>query len=136
MLLAFCLLNAALGFLFSYLFSSKSVTFQLTSIHHNWDEKQKAKSCLNAGIGYLVVALLVAAGPLITRLLNASGVMRWTHKAKHEVRNKCRRFVPKEKLSLLGYSRKKGSDESDSQSESEMDERKLVTGGGNTTTFV
>lgn len=113
-LLAFCVLNGVLGLLFAQMFRNQHISFQLAALHHGWGVEQKADACSNAAMGYFIVAALTVANPWITRLLGSPS--SWFCKAKHTARSSCRRLVPKEKLSLLGYSRK-GSDDSDEDEE-------------------
>lgn len=116
-LIAFCVLNGLLGLLFSQMFRNQHISFQLAAMHHGWGEEQKAKGCHNAAVGYFLLAALTILNPVITRYLGTPS--SWFCKAKQNARNGCRRFVPKERLSLLGYSRK-GSDDSCDDEDEEM----------------
>jgi hypothetical protein len=113
-LIAFCLLNAILGLLFEQMFRNNHISFQLTAMHHGWGVEQKAKACHNAALGYVVLAALTLCNPWLSRYVGA-----WFCIAKRNARSGCRRFVPKERLSLLGYSRK-GSDDSCDEEDDEM----------------
>lgn len=126
-LVAFCVLNGLLGLLFSMMFRNQHISFQLAAMHHGWMESQKAKGCHNAAIGYFVVGLLTLLNPVLTRFVGTPS--SWFCKAKQAGRNGCRKFVPKEKLSLLGYSRKGSDDSCDDDDAEEM--RSAGVGGSN-----
>jgi hypothetical protein len=122
-LVAFCVLNGLLGLLFSQMFRNQHISFQLAAMHHGWSEEQKAKGCHNAAMGYFILAALTILNPVISQYVGTPS--SWFCKAKQNARNGCRRFVPKERLSLLGYSRKGSDDSCD-----EEDAEEMRSGGG------
>lgn len=122
MLIAFSLLNATLGFLFGSMFTSRSITFAITAVHNGWNVDEKASACHRAAVGWLLVAACVVINAVLTSRFSAqlrggqTFVFGLCCFAKNKVRRECRRFVPKERLTVLGYS-KKGSDESEESEE-------------------
>lgn len=116
-LVAFAVLNGTLGLCFGHLFKTESVTFWAAAKKHDWDPQLKGDACIKAGLGWFLVAALALANPLVSQWLGVNDrVGSLFCRAKNGVKQKCRRFVPKEKLTLLGYTRK-GSDESDDEME-------------------
>lgn len=121
-LLCFCLLNAVLGFLFSHMISHQHISFAIEAAKHvtknettgnwttTWNVNQKADACSNAGWAYLLLAFAC--------LVDGQLWMGSVGSACCHTRQVLRRVVPKDRLALLGYSRK-GSDISE---DDEMDD--------------
>jgi hypothetical protein len=58
----FCLLTAAVAFLFSWMMGScQLTTFRVPAIENQWDLETKARACRNAGMMYLFIALALVA---------------------------------------------------------------------------
>ena len=109
---SFCILTSVIAFFISYLMLySKSGSFVLPFIIHGWSREQKSGACYKAAMTYLCLAILAFLQPFLRhhRFVQCR-YMFWS---------RCRKNIPKDRLSMLGYSRK-GSDGSE-EDEEEME---------------
>lgn len=82
-LLAFCLLNACLAFLFSGMISTGHVSFKLAGYRHGWsaDLRKEVRSCWLASVYYLLAATVCSlwtALPLLVNCMRGWGTLLWT----------------------------------------------------------
>ena len=109
----FCMLTGMIALFISHMMaSSSSATFTIPFVEHGWSRDEKSGACQRAGIGYFLLAVLVLLNPLLRhRRISHCRFMLWS---------RCRRNIPKDRLAMLGYTRK-GSDQSEDEEEEEME---------------
>jgi hypothetical protein len=108
-LVAFCLLTGAIALFIGYMMkNSASATFTVPFVEHHWNRNEKGEACRRAGLAYFFLVLLTLLRPFLDH-------HRLQH-YRHLLWSRCRKSIPKERLAMLGYSRK-GSDGSEDEDE-------------------
>ncbi|GET92308.1 hypothetical protein, conserved [Leishmania tarentolae] len=88
---AFCMLNAGIAFLFTWMMHRQQISFALTAVKRRWDLKERSNAIFKAGVYYLIIGLVLLIDrlsltvavifQLCVRFLRARApsILRWLH---------------------------------------------------------
>ncbi|KAG5468289.1 hypothetical protein LSCM1_02268 [Leishmania martiniquensis] len=68
---AFCMLNAAIAFLFTWMMRTQQASFALTAVKRRWDLQERSHATFKAGVYYVFIGLVLLVNRLSSLLLVA-----------------------------------------------------------------
>ncbi|KAG5493223.1 hypothetical protein GH5_01963 [Leishmania sp. Ghana 2012 LV757] len=68
---AFCMLNAAVAFLFAWMMRTQQANFALTAAKRRWDLKERSNATFKAGVYYVIIGLVLLVNRLNSILVVA-----------------------------------------------------------------
>ncbi|KAG5468702.1 hypothetical protein CUR178_01537 [Leishmania enriettii] len=68
---AFCMLNAAVAFLFAWMMRTQQASFALTAAKRRWDLKERSNATFKAGVYYVIIGLVLLVNRLNSILVVA-----------------------------------------------------------------
>lgn len=109
-LVALCALTGVIALFVAHMFEfSTSATFAVPVVERHWNRAEKSEACRRAAAAYFVLAGMVLLRPVL-------GHQCITH-CRHLLWTRARRTVPKDRLAMLGYTRKGSDDGSEDDDE-------------------
>ncbi|KEG13240.1 hypothetical protein DQ04_01131090 [Trypanosoma grayi] len=109
-LLAFCVLNAVLAFLFAWMMdSTELVVFRIPALEQGWDLRLKAMACRRAGLWFVLFLVLVLLAPLWDSVRGPCHLLFC--RLQFHAHQNCRKVVPRDQRGLLGHKDSDSEDE-------------------------